>query len=139
MKLCFFHNTVKYDRTPVRYNGNTLEPTTTISEQGRHAASKIKELSSKYDVTSISANERAKLSGELLESGLINNEVALYMTAPSSIDMDPEQKMNFYQSANEALIFAKQHGASRKQVDIQEKAVSILTAMYQLSGSAWLP
>ena len=106
----------------------------TLSETGKNAEKKWLEIANKYDVTNISTNERSTMTGELLNNGLISSPEAMVLVAPISINHDPTTKINFLEQTRQGLDFAKNNGATQKQIELWEKSLEVLEQLNTLSS-----
>ena len=101
----------------------------TLSETGKNAEKKWLD-----DVTNISTNERSTMTGELLNNGLISSPEAMVLVAPISINHDPTTKINFLEQTRQGLDFAKNNGATQKQIELWEKSLEVLEQLNTLSS-----
>jgi len=100
------------------------------------AEARWQQIAGNYDVTNISTRERAAMTGELLESGLISSTEGMALAAPYSMNENLDTKRDYLTISREALAFSKQNGASPQQVELQQKIAGILEKLFTLTDTA---
>lgn len=119
-------NAYSENQAPVEKSSS--KDTVTLSQEGLNAASKWKEIASKYDVTNISANEKARMGQELYDSGLISIEEQMALCEPASIYDTGDLKFNALETAELDLYNMKKYGNnSMEAIKKQEKMYEILS------------
>lgn len=105
----------------------------TLSEAGRNAGNKLREIANKYDPTNISYNELTSMSFNLQESGLITAAEGLAMRAPPSRDFNPNEKYDTVALARQAVEFDKSLGSTQdKSAQLRVRVLEVLETLQNL-------
>lgn len=113
-------------------SANQVDTSVSISTTGKNAADAWQQVADAYDVENITHKEIVSMSEKLNEAGLMPDGVMLAMIAPTSMNMDRNQKIDFLQSTKNGLAHAENSGMHRTQIELKEKVLSILEHLKSL-------
>lgn len=107
-----------------------------ISHNAKELAEIEREISSRYDVTNLSENERIAMSKELLDNKLISPGQHAVMSFPMQAQVstwpgyeesyDSNKKVDYLQQSIDQSAFAKSAGASSQELHSREQVISLL-------------
>lgn len=103
-----------------------------ISDNGKQAASAWQALANKYDVTSITTQERVDMARDMKDNGLISNDSMMLMVMPQSMNDDMNTPSNFIEDLENSIAASKSSGLGSKQLEMRTKLLGMLQNMDQL-------
>ena len=108
----------------------------TLSEAGMNAQRKLQEIANNYDPTNMSYSELCNMASDLHQNGLITSGEALAMSAPPSIDFDPNAKYDTVAAARKSVEFDQSlGGAQNESAKLRAGVLDILERLQRLSGN----